>query len=166
MPPEPAPVDLDALDALHARCTPPPWYAHNPDDDSCMNVFAVTTRPREPDVGWDEAQNDHAEIVALTLFQAPRVADHETAKWQENAECIAALHNAYPALRAELGACRAERDRLALALDQARGVLRGVEWAGDRGREGDESRCPDCDRLQDRGHAPACPLARALSGGT
>jgi hypothetical protein len=67
------------------------------------------------------------------------------------------------AVLAELDACRAERDRLALALDQARGVLRGVEWGR---KTGPYFTCPACHKWQKRGHRPDCPLARALSGGT
>jgi hypothetical protein len=67
------------------------------------------------------------------------------------------------AVLAELDACRVERDRLALALDQARGVLRGVEWGR---KAGPYFTCPACHKWQKRGHRPDCPLARALSGGT
>jgi hypothetical protein len=69
------------------------------------------------------------------------------------------------AVLAELDACRVERDRLALALDQARGVLRSVEWAGTAYlAESLFPMCPACDRMRSQGHAPACPLTRALSG--
>jgi hypothetical protein len=61
----------------------------------------------------------------------------------------------------EIARLAVERDRLALALDQARGVLRRAEWTEAVSRHG--VFCPACFHQQRLGHAPACPLARALS---
>lgn len=115
-----------ALKALADKATPGPWYAHNPDDDMCMNVHAVSTSPIEPDVGTDYRSNDHGSIVALTLYQAPRIVCHEAGRWDTDAEFIAAARTAVPSLLQMLEAAEQERD--AAHMDAADALLQDPEY--------------------------------------
>lgn len=92
---------LDKLEALTEAATPGPWYAHNTDDTSFMNVYAVTTSPIEPDFQYDN-EATHEEVVAVTLFQYPRIACHKADRWDEDAAFIAAARNTMPQLLAEV----------------------------------------------------------------
>lgn len=56
------------------------------------------------------------------------------------------------ALTAELAAARAERDQL-------REALASVEWGGEY------YSCPSCERYEDDGHAPDCPVGRVMAMG-
>lgn len=115
-------LDIERLKRLCEQATPGPWYDHNPDDDMCMNVYAVSTSPIEPDVGLDHRSNDHASIVALTLFQSPRIVDHEAAQWDVDAEFIAAARTALPALLDRLEQAKQQ-------LEQVRILLRDLyDW--------------------------------------
>lgn len=84
------PVDLDALDALHAKATPGPWVAEwNDHDDHEAGIDIIQRRGlkggcRVALVEWDL----HEECIRF------------------DAELIAALHNAYPAMAAEIRALR------------------------------------------------------------
>ncbi len=87
------PVDLEALEAKHAE-----WR----EDIGQRGLRDVANYHKERTYG-----------VALEF--------HNQAKWTvlRAAETIAALHNAFPALVAELRAARAERDRLLKIFDDA-----------------------------------------------
>lgn len=92
---------IDELQRLHEAATKGPWFAHNTDDALFMNAYAVTTSEREPDLdGCTDFHKDAHDksVVALTLLQQPRVVGHESTRWQEDAELIAAARNALPAL--------------------------------------------------------------------
>jgi hypothetical protein len=101
----------DELRALCAQATAGPWYAHNPDDEVCMNAYAVTTSPGEPVVDASPP-NDHEQIVALTLLQSPRVVCHAAGRWEADARFIAAAREAVPALLDENARLRAARQEL------------------------------------------------------
>lgn len=82
----PDPVDLAALDAAHAAATPGEWSASTPyrEIDGSERCF-VSKQNTAPIVGIT--------ITAETQFEA-------------DARAIAAYHNAYPAMAAELRALR------------------------------------------------------------
>lgn len=98
------PVDLDALDAAHAAATPGEWSASTPyrEIDGSERCF-VSKQNKAPIVGIT--------ITAETQFEA-------------DARAIAAYHNAYPEMAAELRALRevAEAAR-AFVPEQARVLL-------------------------------------------
>lgn len=127
--------ELAELERLEQAATAGPWYPHATDDEVFMNARYVSTEPGPTmrrvklsdgehviDVGkWthdgaqgmadgnkDQAQSD--KVVAVTLLQAPRLADPD--QCDENTELIAALRNAAPRLLAELAELRAENARL------------------------------------------------------
>jgi len=98
------PERLDELDRLCDAATPGPWHAHNPDDAVFMNVYLVSDSQREPGMG-DVGDVEYGKVIALTLFQYPRVVDHESQKWEANAEFIAACHPS--TVRSLVAGCRA-----------------------------------------------------------
>lgn len=102
---------MDDLRALLAAATPGPWHFWHGDDSSCMNAYGVTSEPCDHGMTDDEGHPRH--VVALTLLQAPRLADiHDPEstdaagwikdtsswRWSENAALIVAAVNALPAL--------------------------------------------------------------------
>ncbi len=76
---------LLARRALAEKATPGPWFAIHADDEMCTNASYVATK--DEDASPEEA---YRHIVALTLYQAKRVACHEDERWDENAAHIAA----------------------------------------------------------------------------
>lgn len=76
---------LLARQALAEKATPGPWFAIHADDEMCTNASYVATK--DEDASPEEA---YRHIVALTLYQAKRVACHEDERWDENAAHIAA----------------------------------------------------------------------------
>ncbi|MEK9810300.1 MAG: hypothetical protein VW362_07610 [Candidatus Nanopelagicales bacterium] len=91
--------DLDDLRRLEREATPGPWRVGHCDDEACMSVVLVHTgEPPEGRSAYEWAFEHHAQVVALTLYQLPRVVDHGTKKWDENAALIAAARNALPYL--------------------------------------------------------------------
>ena len=76
---------LLARQALAGKATPGPWFAIHADDEMCTNASYVATK--DEDASPEEA---YRHIVALTLYQAKRVACHEDERWDENAAHIAA----------------------------------------------------------------------------
>lgn len=124
---------LGRLEGLAAEATPGPWYYHNTDDYACMNAVAVTTSPEEPDTQMGEPEEFCREIVALTLYQSPRVVCHGARSWFADGLFIAAAREAVPALVAEVRRVRAALRALLAdpSLDDAAkdaivGVLEGV----------------------------------------
>ena len=138
--------DLKRLEELANAATPGPWYAHNPDDDYCMNVFVVTTSKAEPDVGVDERKNDHGEVVALTLFQAPRVADHASMRWEADADFIAVAREAVPALIAEVRRLHSTLSWRCAGCGAAFPMAPGMGLAA---AKGDETRCFRCVQIEE-----------------
>lgn len=99
---------------IAAQATPRPWEFHNTDDQMCMNAFYIT-REGGPDVDLDrDIGEDHREILAITLLQSPRYADHP--QYEENTEYILASANYYPAALDEI-------ERLRSALEKANDIL-------------------------------------------
>ena len=91
----PMPVDLDALEALLAKASPGEWTA------SSHDWFALRTH-------------------ALIICDRPPVFYAEShAAWPDNSVAIAALHNAAPALIAELRELRVVIRVVRLALERA-----------------------------------------------
>ena len=83
-------IDLDELEKLAKAATPGPWEVHNTDDAACMNTFYITENggtDEDLDCRTGEVPH-HKEIIAITLLQDPRVADHEN--FEDNAYYIAA----------------------------------------------------------------------------
>ena len=91
-------AEREALRALCNDATPGPWNSFNVDDDLSMNVYGVTTSFIEPEFENGPCEECSGSIIALTLFQSPRVVDHESWKWSENAKLIAASREAMPRL--------------------------------------------------------------------
>lgn len=93
---------------LAEKATPGPWFAICSDDEMCMNTSYVATK--DEDAPPEEA---YRHIVALTLYQAKRVACHQDERWNENAAHIAA--NAPSTVMADIDEIlrlRAEVERL------------------------------------------------------
>lgn len=92
------------LAAIQERCdgaTPGPWFWDNPDDENCMNAYAVFTgRGGIDDFGPGYA--DHERIVAITMLQTPRYASHVAGRWEEDADFIANARADVPRLVAEV----------------------------------------------------------------
>lgn len=106
------PVDLDELDAIHARTTPGVW-ATTEDPIGGKGHHTMVCLPRasglyntwiaECHSNWRDAiRGEHR----ISWLEATR-----------NATLITALHNAYPAMSAELREARAEIGRLREALE-------------------------------------------------
>lgn len=139
--------ELAELERLEQAATAGPWYPHATDDEVFMNARYVSTEPGPTvrrvklpdgehviDVGkWthdgaqgmadgneDQAQSD--KVVAVTLLQAPRLADPD--QCDENTELIAVLRNAAPRLLADLRAARSERD----AAEARNAALAALLW--------------------------------------
>ncbi len=88
--------------ALAEKATPGPWSTANPDDQSSMNMVLVQTGAAdvEADPAWKA--EDCGRVVAITLLQDPRYADHDSELWDENAAMIAHAGTHYGAICAAL----------------------------------------------------------------
>jgi|SRR5882757_2547396 len=93
--------EIEEIEELCSAATPGPWYVRTLDDDSAMNLVAVST---VPDTGEAERwpNFDHREIVAATLVQHPRYVDSGDERWDENAAFIAMARDAVPRLVSEV----------------------------------------------------------------
>jgi hypothetical protein len=95
--------ELAEIGARAEMATPGPWHVRYLDDAYAMNLVAVSTVPETGDgEGWPRF--DHREIVAATLIQEPRYVDISDARWDVNANFIAAARTDVPRLVAEI--CR------------------------------------------------------------
>ena len=79
-----------------------PWHVRRTDDSHAMNAIYVSTKKGLYGPQHDGAQgmgcnSEHSEVVAITLLQAPRLADVEDGRWEENACLIAAAPDLYEA---------------------------------------------------------------------
>ncbi|WP_078621036.1 hypothetical protein [Streptomyces sp. NRRL WC-3626] len=94
-------IDLDQIEELCAAATPGPWFVRNLDDQSAMNLIAVST---VMDTGRGERWPafDHQDLVAATLVQHPRYVDCADGRWDENAAFIAMAREAIPRLVQEV----------------------------------------------------------------
>lgn len=101
------PVDLDRLDALHAAATPARWSVKHNAKHEESRVYAGT--------------NQRAVFDGRLLL-----GQHE------DAELAVALHNAWPAISAELRRLRAENEKLRAERDGAvRHALSTLDKQGD-----------------------------------
>jgi hypothetical protein len=102
--------ELKEIEELCSAATPGPWFVRALDDDSAMNLVAVSTHP---DTGRSERwpQYDHGEIIAATLVQHPRYVDTVDERWDENAAFIAMARDSIPRLVAEIRRLRAQAPR-------------------------------------------------------
>jgi hypothetical protein len=89
--------ELEEIEELCSVATPAPWFVRTLDDDSAMNLVAVST---VPDTGAAERwpNFDHREIIAATLIQHPRYVDSGDERWDENAAFIAMAREMVPRL--------------------------------------------------------------------
>ena len=71
---------------LLAKITPGPWYRVFEDDRMFMASVYITDDP----VMSDDPHEKPEKVICVTLYQAERCATHESQKWDENAEFIAA----------------------------------------------------------------------------
>lgn len=104
-------VDLKELDALHAAASAGPWEAVT-DDDANDEVRLVEAAPRRHARGGGR--------IVPALMMTPKA----------DAECIVALHNAYPAMAAEIRALRSEARGLADDLRSLREDIMAVAAGG------------------------------------
>lgn len=105
-------TNLDHLRALYAKATPGEWWVDPQEFDRHFNVLAGT---HEADVG-----------------EVARAYGHG------NAASIAALHNAFPALAAELEAARTLRSEAARTLNTLERM--GMDWIGVMGETSTQER--------------------------
>jgi len=92
---------LEEIRARAEKATKGPWYAKATDDDhsQCCNFISTVPGPFEHDQRFIGEQDDET-VVALTLLQAPRLAD--APEFEENTEFIAHARDDIPALLAEV----------------------------------------------------------------
>ena len=94
------------LQPIKARCeaaTPGPWFVVRGDDDHAMGAVGIATGERVSDDFFEYGRcADHEKTVAVTLWQAPRIATHQSNRWHEDAAFIASARTDVPALLAEV----------------------------------------------------------------
>ena len=93
--------ELEEIEDLCSAATPAPWFVRTLDDDSAMNLVAVSTTP---DTGHAERwpNFNHRDMVAATLIQHPRYIDSGDERWDENAAFIAMARDVVPRLVGEV----------------------------------------------------------------
>lgn len=80
------------------NATPGPWKVGGCDDQQNMSAVYVFSG-EGPDEVYPDADlvNDRGRsVIAVTLYQYPRIADHESQLWDENAVFIAVAREALP----------------------------------------------------------------------
>ncbi|MCM3817336.1 hypothetical protein ACP4TB_03470 [Streptomyces sp. DR3-1] len=98
--------ELQEVEELCSAATPGPWHVRTLNDDSAMNLVAVSTVPGAGAAGrWPDF--DHRDLVAATLVQHPRYVDVGDERWDENAAFIAMAREAVPRLVEEVRRLRA-----------------------------------------------------------
>lgn len=107
--------ELQEIEELCSAATPGPWQVRTLDDDSAMNLVAVSTVPGA-DAGERWPGFDHRDLVAATLVQHPRYVDVGDERWDENAAFIAMARDAVPRLIEEV------RRPRALLVDEGEGA--------------------------------------------
>lgn len=94
-------IDLDEIEELCAAATPGPWFVRHLDDESAMNLVAISTAPDTGETQrWPDF--DYQELIAATLVQHPRYVDCADSRWDENAAFIAMAREAVPRLVREI----------------------------------------------------------------
>lgn len=119
-----AAADLAVCDAATAG----PWYAHNTDDNVYMNVFCVTDSPHEPATEDEPAEVWQQDIIAMMLYQSPRVACHRSEKWTENTAFVAMARDALPAWIRRATAAEAKVQHLRNAVKLIIGRMCNLPW--------------------------------------
>ncbi|TPG15505.1 hypothetical protein [Sphingomonas oligophenolica] len=101
-----ASLDLAELANMERAATPGPWYVRAMDDDFAMCATATATKPNESGDSDDLTDCPAHGIIAATLIQLPEYVVPINGRSIGNAELIAAVRNALPALLrlAEIGA--------------------------------------------------------------
>ncbi len=125
------------LEAVARAATPGPWYSHNVDDAAFMNVYLVSDSKTEPEMGDMSGLVEHGKVIALTLYQAPRVVCHADERWSENADYIAAANPAR--VLALLARVRRQAARVGELTRERDKAVRVFDHLRDRARE----LCPD-----------------------
>jgi hypothetical protein len=109
---------VEQLDELHAATTQGEWHVVHTDDEMRMSAIYVGTKNRgdrhDNQIGMDGRRS--GEIVAATLIQHPIRLCHESEQWDEDAEFIATIHNAWPIISDELKRLRDTNEMLVGAL--------------------------------------------------
>lgn len=86
----------DRLEDIQHRLnqiTPGSWHKHATDDAYFMNALYISTEPSDGShdgmqgMGLQDEQVDHESVIAITLLQAPRIAD--APKFEANTNFIA-----------------------------------------------------------------------------
>ena len=75
---------IECLKELEVKATQGPWICQWGDDSYCMNTTYIATKDygvTAPDP--NEVSDD---VVAVTLYQAPRIACHKHSRWDEDAQ--------------------------------------------------------------------------------
>lgn len=107
---DPLPLDLVPIVERDRARSQGSWRVGGCDDEHNMNAVYVYSGdgPKEvyPDAGLVRDQG--RSVVAVTLYQEPRIADHADGKWDANAEFIAGASEDVPALVAEVTWLRRE----------------------------------------------------------
>ncbi|WP_423141671.1 hypothetical protein ACOYW6_12705 [Parablastomonas sp. CN1-191] len=92
-------ADLEALARLEESATPGPWFVQHLDDDMRMGAIAVSrSQEHGPDENMRSGTWPTEDIVAACLIQSPPYAAIADDRHAENAELIAEMRNALPAL--------------------------------------------------------------------
>jgi len=104
--------DLDALDALHAKATPPPWgWTTHGEKCNCAELgtfyaFDDACTPLSGMVGCERYNEKSGEYVRVADIDESIASKDDNARYVDF-DFIASLRNAYPAISAELRAARA-----------------------------------------------------------
>ncbi|MFD7890433.1 hypothetical protein ACFV3O_18610 [Streptomyces albidoflavus] len=107
--------ELQEIEELCSAATPGPWHARALDDDSAMNLVAVSTVPGAGAAGrWPDF--DHRDLVAATHGQHPPYVDGGAVHGGPNAGGIARARETRARLVEEVRRLRA------LLADEGEGV--------------------------------------------
>lgn len=140
------PAELDELGELHSKTTVDSWHVCNPDDEYCMNAFAVVAGRGDIDDLVAGEFKDRGRVVALTLLQVPDFAAVADNRWFENAQFIAAAHNHWPQISAYIQGLEAGAASLREALEKIRTHDEGLGPPCDFGA-GTQG-CDDCSDMR------------------
>lgn len=117
---------LGDLQILCREATPGPWFAQNPDDSFCMNMFCVSPTEYEP-----SDEGDLKNVVCVTMLQTgvdigcldETGKSPVSAKWRENTAFIAEARTAVPQLVVEVLALRSQLEAAERLAEERRELL-------------------------------------------
>lgn len=122
--------DLEADLKLCEAATEGPWTVFDSDDTMCMTYIGVCTDNKDP-----EGTDGYEHVIAATLLQEPRYADHHSKQWYENANFIAAARTGWPETIRELMEARKRIAELKTKLRESHQQIEDMEMAAwDRSR--------------------------------